>query len=236
MNIDLFAFAPAPPDLLSVEGVLAGGMLLAAFFSMGRKRLPTFLRHYTLSSACLAGVIASHAVRTAHPAEWAGAAATLIVKVVIIPLAILATARRCGESMRLRPITRPVVSYALSVAAVVVAYVMSRRLPIDVGGGPGGGIVVPLWGLLFVALALILIGFLMLIVRRDLYSQIVGFLTVENGIAAFTVVALGGVPFLMEMGIFAVIGSGVLLMAVLSQQVHSLYQSHDTATLRNLID
>jgi hydrogenase-4 membrane subunit HyfE len=69
-----------------------------------------------------------------------------------------------------------------------------------------------------------------------LFSQIIGFLTVENGISAFAVVALGGVPFLMEMGIFAVIGTGVLLMAFLSQQVHSLYRSHDTATLSDLID
>jgi hydrogenase-4 component E len=96
--------------------------------------------------------------------------------------------------------------------------------------------VIPLWGLVFVALALIFLGFLMLIIRRDLFSQITGFLTVENGISAFAVVALGGVPFLTEMGIFAAIGSGVVLMAVLSQHVHSLYRSHDTARLSDLID
>ena len=94
----------------------------------------------------------------------------------------------------------------------------------------------PLAGLLFVALALILLGFLILIVRRDLYSQIIGFLTIENGISAFAVVALGGIPFLMEMGIFAVIGSGVVLMAILSGQVHALYATQDTDTLRELTD
>ena len=62
-------------DLVSIEGVCAGGMLLTAFFSMGRKRLPTVLRHYSISSACLAGLIATHAVRTGHPAEYAGAVA-----------------------------------------------------------------------------------------------------------------------------------------------------------------
>ena len=48
--------------------------------------------------------------------------------------------------------------------------------------------------------------------------------------------ALGGIPFLMEMGIFAVIASGVVLMAILSGQVHGLYQTHDTDTLRKLTD
>jgi len=223
-------------DMVSLEGVCAGCMLLTAFFSMGRKRLPTLLRHYALSSACLAGLIVTHAVRTSHPAEYAGAVATILVKVVVIPLAILATAHRCGESLRLKPITRPVVSYALAVAAVVGAYLMSRRLPLEIGPTSPVGHIIPLWSLVFVALALIFLGFLMLIIRRDLFSQIIGFLTVENGISAFAVVALGGVPFLMEMGIFAVIGGGVLLMAVLSQQVHSLYRSHDTAILSNLID
>jgi hydrogenase-4 component E len=175
-------------------------------------------------------------VRTAHPAEYAGAAATIVVKVVLIPLVVLATARRCGDSMRLKTITRPVVSYALAAASVAGAYLMSRRLPLGIGPTTPAGNVIALWSLVFVALALIVLGFLMLIVRRDLFSQIVGFLTLENGISAFAVVALGGVPFLVEMGIFAVIGSGVLLMALLSEQVHRLYRSHDTATLSDLID
>ncbi|HOG27915.1 MAG TPA: hypothetical protein PLT35_01440, partial [Vicinamibacterales bacterium] len=85
-------------------------------------------------------------------------------------------------------------------------------------------------------LVFFLLGFLLIIIRRDLYSQIIGFLTLENGISAFAVVALGGVPFLMEMGIFAVAASGVVLMAVLSGQVHALYASHDTDALRELTD
>lgn len=223
-------------DLGLLVGVLAGGMLLTSFFSVGRKRLTPFLRHYAASSACLAGIIAVSAVRTAHPAEYAGAVATLLVKVTLIPLGILATARRFGDSMRLKSITRPVLSYGLAVACVAVAWLMARRLPVWSGPSQPGGSEVPLAGLLFVALALILLGFLILIVRRDLYSQIIGFLTLENGISAFAVVALGGVPFLMEMGIFAVIASGVVLMAILSGQVHDLYRSHDTDTLRNLTD
>lgn len=223
-------------DLVSLEGVFAGGMLLAAFFSMGRKRLPTVLRYYSTSSACLAGLIVTHAVRSGHPAEYAGAAATLLVKVVGIPYGLLATARKLGEMMRLKPIARPVASYALAVACVAGAYAMSRRLPLAIGPALPAGHVVPLWALVFVALALIFLGFLMLIIRRDLFSQIVGFLTVENGISAFAVVALGGVPFLTEMGIFAAVGSGVVLMAILSQQVHSLYRTHDTSTLTDLID
>jgi hydrogenase-4 membrane subunit HyfE len=225
------------PNLVSLEAFFIGGMLLTAFFSVGRKRLPTFLRHYALSSACLAGVIAANAVRTHHPAEWVGAALTVIVKVGLIPGGLLLTARRAGDTLRLKPITRPVLSYALASAAVLGAYLMARRLPVVVEPTAtlGAG-VIPLWGLVFVALALILLGFLILIIRRDLLSQIVGFLTLENGISAFAVVAIGGAPFLMEMGIFAVIASGVLLMALLSREVQGLYRSHDTAILRNLVD
>jgi len=221
-------------DLLPIQGALAGGMLLAAFFSVGRKRLPTFLRHYALSSACLAGLIAANAVSTGHAAEYVGAVLTVLLKVGLIPMGLLLTARRDGESLRLRPLTRPVLSYALAFAAVAGAYLMSRRLPVTPQAT--GASQPPLWGLLFVALALVLLGFLILIIRRDLYSQMVGFLTIENGVAAFTVVAIGGAPFLMEMGIFAVIAGGVLLMAVLSREVHRLYRTHDTGVLRDLTD
>lgn len=220
-------------ESLPVQDVLVGAMLLLAFFSVGRKRLPTFLRYYATSSACLAGVIAASAFRRGDLAEYAGALLTLVVKVAIIPAGLLAIARRSGE-LRLKPITRPVLSYALASAAVGAAYLMSRRVPLR--AAEAGGSLAQVWGLLFVAIALILIGFLVLIIRRDLYSQIIGFLTIENGISAFAVVAIGGAPFLMEMGIFAVIASGVLLMALLSQQVHEIYRSHDTAVLRDLTD
>jgi hydrogenase-4 membrane subunit HyfE len=221
-------------DLLPIQGALAGGMLLAAFFSVGRKRLPTFLRHYAVSSACLAGLIGANAVSSGHAAEYLGAALTVMLKVGVIPAGLLLTARRDGELLRLRPVTRPVLSYALALAAVGGAYLMSRRLPVSPDAAAEGQ--PPLWGLLFVALALVLLGFLILIIRRDLYSQMVGFLTIENGVAAFTVVAIGGAPFLVEMGIFAVIAGGVLLMAVLSREVHRIYRTHDTGVLRDLTD
>jgi hydrogenase-4 membrane subunit HyfE len=153
---------------------------------------------------------------------------------MIIPLGLLAVARR-GQ-MRLQPITRPVLSYALALAAVGVAYLMSRRVPLAGAETVLDGGLARVWGLLFVALALILLGFVILIIRRDLYSQIVGFLTLENGISAFGVVAIGGAPFLVEMGIFAVIANGVLLMALLTRQVHEVYRSHDTGVLRDLTD
>jgi len=223
-------------DLLPLQGVFAGGMLLTAFFSVGRKRLPVFVRHYALSSLCLAGIIGANAVGSRHLAEYTGTIATIVVKVVVIPLLLLATARRCGESFRLQPLTRPVASYALATLAIFGAWLLSRRLTVALGPVRLRGDAVPLWGLLFVALALILLGFLILIIRRDLYSQIVGFLTLENGISAFAVIAIGGAPFLMEMGIFAVIGTGVVLMAILSQQVHAIYRSHDTASLTDLVD
>jgi hydrogenase-4 component E len=223
-------------DLLTLEAVLAGGMLLTAFFSVGRKRLPTFVRHYATSSACLAAIIALNAVRTAHPLEYAGAVATIVIKVALIPYLLLSTAERAGVSLRLKPLTRPVMSYALAVGAVGAAYLMARRLTFVLGAESTRGVELPLWGLLFVALALILLGFLILIIRRDLYSQMIGFLTLENGIAAFAVVALGGVSFFTEMGIFAVIATGVLLMAVLSRKVHELYRSQDTVRLQDLVD
>ncbi len=224
------------PDPALLSSVFTGCMLLAAFFAIGRTRLTTFLRHYAASSACLAGVILVSAAVSGNPAEYAGAAATLVLKVVLIPLGLLRTARKLGDAMRLTSMTRPVLSYTLAAASVAGAWLLARRLPLSAASGRAEGGELPLAGLLFVALALILLGFLLIIIRRDLYSQIIGFLTLENGISAFAVVALGGVPFLMEMGIFAVAASGVVLMAILSGQVHALYASHDTDALRELTD
>ena len=206
-------------DVVSLEGMLRGRHAArrrsSRWGASGCPRCSATTRSRRPASR---GSSSTHAVRTAHPAEYAGAAATVLVKVVLIPLGLLFTARRLGEMLRLKPITRPVVSYALAVGragrrvpdvAPAAARTSGRRRRPATSSRSGACSSSPL--------ALIFLGFLTLIIRRDLFSQIIGFLTVENGISAFAVVALGGVPFLTEMGIFAAIGSGVVLMAVLSQ-------------------
>ena len=65
-----------------------------------------------------------------------------------------------------------------------------------------------------VGLAVVFLGFFVLVTRRHALSQVVGFLLLDNGIAATAFLATSGVPVVVELG-----GSLDLLLLVLVLQV-----------------
>ncbi len=81
-----------------------------------------------------------------------------------------------------------------------------------------------------------LLGGVMIAIRRDLYSQIIGFLTLENGISIMAAATLGAIPLLTEVGIFFTITIGAMLMSLLSRRLKELYAVEDSAELRELVD
>ena len=79
-------------------------------------------------------------------------------------------------------------------------------------------------------------GFAMMILRKDVLSQLLGFLVLENGIAAFSLSALGGIPVAIEFGVYSAVLIGAILMATLSGRVQQLFGTHDTSRLSELTD
>ena len=90
--------------------------------------------------------------------------------------------------------------------------------------------------LLPISVGVVFVGMVMMILRKDLISQMVGFLVLENGIAAFSLSALGGVPVAIEFGVYSAVLIGAILMATLSHRVQELFGIHDTSHLSELTD
>jgi hydrogenase-4 component E len=86
------------------------------------------------------------------------------------------------------------------------------------------------------AFAAMLLGIMMMAVRRDFYSQIVGFLTLENGIAIFVIASLGVLPLTIEILTFVVIGVTALLMSLLARRFKELYAVEEFMTYGEVID
>lgn len=212
--------------------VLAGGALFFAVMLFGKFRLPALLRYYALSSLCIAGLawMLRDAPEGIAGAEhlWIVAIATIVVKVLLIPGLIMYAARRMKTSLRLQSYVRPAPSYFIAFGILALTLVLTVRSPFVVN--------VHLDSLLYISLAMVLLGLAMMIIRRDLFSQIVGFLVLENGISVFGVVTVGSIPLLVELGLFNTIVISAIIMAMLSARVQELYGSEDTEHLRELTD
>lgn len=216
--------------------LFAGGVILFTLVAVSKPRLPALLRHFAFSSLCLAGL--SFALSELHhdPHLAIAAALTVLFKVLFIPAIILYAARAAGASMALRSYLRPTLSLFLAALTLIVSFVLTRRMPIhELDFSSSYGILFD-QSLLFVSISLLLVGLMLMVTRRDLFSQIIGFLVMENGIAVFGVGAIGGVPMLVETGIFLVTAASAVLMSVLSRQVQEVYAAEDTELLRELTD
>lgn len=84
--------------------------------------------------------------------------------------------------------------------------------------------------------ATILIGFFAMVVRRRAVSQIVGLLTIDNGIALTAFLATSGVPLVVELGVTLDVLLAVVVLRVLAGHLHRQFHIQDLDQLRDLHD
>ena len=85
-------------------------------------------------------------------------------------------------------------------------------------------------------IATMLIGFFAMVVRRRAVSQIVGLLTIDNGIALTAFLATSGVPLVVELGVTLDVLLGVAVLRVLAGHLHRQFHIQDLDQLRDLHD
>jgi hydrogenase-4 component E len=202
------------------NNVFIGGTLVFAIVMMGKPRLPAMLRAFALSSLFLAGLIVTSSLAHGEEQPYAIALVNIAFKVILAPWILLYAARKVNASMALKFYLRPTSTYFAALLVLVASVFIAMKLP-DVP---------------YLSIALVLLGLLFMIIRKDLYSQIMGFMVMENGIAAYGILMIGGFPFMLETGILFVVITGAILMAILSRHVQELYATGDTESLTELTE
>ncbi len=84
--------------------------------------------------------------------------------------------------------------------------------------------------------AIVLIGFFSMVVRRRAVSQIVGLLTIDNGIALTAFLGTSGVPLVVELGVTLDVLLAVVVLQVLAAQLQRHFNVQDLDQLRDLHD
>jgi hydrogenase-4 component E len=86
------------------------------------------------------------------------------------------------------------------------------------------------------ALAACLIGLLLVTTRRRAVSQIVGFLMLDNGVAALAFLTTAGLPLIVEFGASTDVLLAVLILQVLAGRMRVKFGNTDVDELRELRD
>ncbi len=213
----------------SLLDLAAGAFLLTAVLMVWRRELPTMLRLLAVQGAALAALPLIRAFHDGDAALAAVGAAILVLRVVVLPLLL---SRAVGAIDTDRRESSPLVNTTASLLAVaaltMVAFAVTRPLVnLDASAGTQA---VP------AAFAVVLIALFVMISRRRALSQAIGFLMLDNGIAATAFLITAGVPLIVELGASLDVLFAVLVLGVLTGRMRRAFGDTDLDQLRELHD
>jgi hydrogenase-4 component E len=200
-------------------------VLLSILFSFGSSRLPGLIKVLAFQGI----VVSIVPLIIGHDMTAGGilfTIVTLAIRGIVIPLCIYLAIKKVA----IRREVEPIVGYHASVLAglglIVAAMVVSHRFH-----APSISASVLL---LPTAIALLVAGMFLLMARRNAIAMVLGYIMMENGIylvgTTFSVRAL----HIVEFGILLDVLAGVMIMAVILQNIKQTFDDVDTALLRTL--
>ncbi|MGH3878854.1 MAG: hypothetical protein ACRDSK_17620 [Actinophytocola sp.] len=188
-----------------------GGLLLTAAVALWRHRLPVVVRVFVLQGVALAGLGAVLAIHQVSVQLWAVAAGLLVLRACLLPY-LLRRAHRPPAGQPAddpRPLVGGAVSLLAAAALTLLAFAVCRPLVELVPGGVTGeaSAAIP------VGVAVVLIGFLVLVTRRGALAQLAGLVLMDNGITAVALLTGAGLGLLVQVSV----ALDVLLVLVIRQ-------------------
>jgi hydrogenase-4 component E len=175
-----------------IAHLLAGSLVLVSLLELYQDRLYALLNIYALHAVVLAASVAWQAFVQDAPHLYITAAIALIFKAMIIPVALHRIIVRLGIHREIEKVVGVGVTMLTGMALVALAMVVMLRVTQEAD---------PLAreDLAF-ALAVVLLGLLMMVTRRNAVSQVVGFMSLENGLV-LAAAGAKGMPLVVEISI-----------------------------------
>ena len=186
--------AQLQPLAASVFSLIAIASLLLAFVMLGSRWLNDYLIAFAAESWLIAILSAAVGYYGHYPELYLIALLTALFRGLLLPYLMLRIVRRLHVDRELHERLSPSASLVVGALLVLFAFVVSSHLGESLGLAGTVAVLA-----LTVMLSMKLIGFLMLVVRGEALSQILGLLVLENGIFLGSQILVPGMPLLIEL-------------------------------------
>jgi hydrogenase-4 component E len=165
---------------------------------------------------------------TRQPHLYLSAGITFVLKVVLIPVLL----HRIIDRLKIRWDVETLINIptTMLIGIGVVIFAFNLATPIAMLSTSLAR------GTLGIALACVLLSFLMMITRAKAVPQVIGFLAMENGLFFAATSATYGMPMVVELGIALDVLIGVLILGVFMFQIREQFDSLDIRHLEKLKD
>ncbi|EEA04636.1 putative hydrogenase, membrane subunit [Burkholderia sp. H160] len=207
---------------------LAAVLLLLSFAMLSQRRIMSLIHLYTLQGVALVlanlilGFVAS------DPHLYVSAGLTLVLKVGVIPWILYRLVRRLDIQTDVEPLINIPTTLLIGIVLVIIAFNVAS--PISQLATSAAR------GTLGIALACVLLSFMAMITRAKAIPQVIGFLSMENGLFFAATAATYGMPMIVELGIGLDVLVGILILGVFMFQIREQFDSLDIHHLEKLKD
>ena len=206
--------------------LLACLLLLIAFAMVSQRRILRLIYLFALQGLVLAINTAVVALATHQPHLYFSAGLTLGLKVIALPWLLHRLIDRLNIRWDIETLLNIPTTMLVGIVVVIIAF--NLALPIS---QLAGTITRTSLG---IAMASVLLSFLMMITRRKAVPQVIGFLAMENGLFFAATSATYGMPMVVELGIALDVLIGVLILGVFMFQIREQFDSLDIRHLERL--
>jgi hydrogenase-4 component E len=220
----------APGIYEGAANVIAALMLLLEFGMLRQALVRDQVRLYAAQSAMLSVLAIVIAADRNLPDLYALAALSAALKVVAVPLVM----RRLLDRTASEDTSGVAGSYTLSPASAVLACIGLAAFGFfSFGAFQISGPAAPALAL-SIAAAMVFVAFGLMIVRRDVASQAIGFFSLENAISLAALVVAAGLPLILETAFLFDLLVAVVVFGMLMRAHHARAESLSTADLTKL--
>ena len=216
----------ATPLDLQVLNALAALFLLLAFAMLSQRRVVTLVNLLAIQGALLCGATFLLAWRTNQSHLYLSALLTLLLKVAFLPWLLHRLIRRLDVYWDSEPLINSSSTMLLGLLVVIFSFGLAQPIVALASTATGNAI--------GIAVAVVLLSFLTMITRRKAMSQVVGFLSMENGLFFGAMSATYGMPMIIELGVALDVLVAMLVLGVFFFQIREQFDSLDLHHLESL--
>ena len=205
-----------------IAHLLAGSLVLASFMMLYQDRLYALLNVYALHAGVLALSVAWQAYVQQAPHLYVTALIALVFKTIIIPVALHRIIKKLGIHREIENVIGVGLTMMAGIGLVALSMVVMLRVT------PGADALAR-EDLAF-ALSVVLLGLLIMVTRRNAVSQVVGFMSLENGLV-LAATGAKGMPLVVEISVAFSVLIAFIVIGIFLFRIRERFDSVDVQAL-----
>jgi len=206
--------------------LLAALLLLIAFAMLSQRRILTLIHLFAWQGVALAAstFIVAHTTGQTH--LYFSAALTVLLKVMLIPWVLHRLIDQLNVKWDVETLINIPATMLVGIGLAIFAF--SLATPISQLASALTR------STLGIAMASVLLSFLMMIVRRKAVPQVIGFLAMENGLFFAATSATYGMPLVVELGVALDVLVGTFIFGIFFFHIREQFDSLDIRHMEKL--